>query len=173
MREMTGRLAAKSVAALSEIRIHLLYLYSLAALRHTQTELYSRLLTTSNFSDGMGKELKQIMRKRCVDTYLSRQPGFSGFSGHSSAATIHEVELHDTFRHYVDLAQQDLAHTRDSVYNANSNEKFKWVSMPLADEMPNPFVPGKRYTASIANYSSLVKYSGQLIATDVNEKSRS
>jgi len=140
--------------------IHLVYMFTLAAMVHFEPELFDKMLSREITAE-KATELLQIRRMNGQVLHSFQVP-VEGNTFHTNWRT-RGVPLAQVFRKYGEWAERDLKNLREASHKVNSVYDYPDSLMhSIASEMPQSFFPDRAYTPSIAAYAKLIRTAGQI-----------
>jgi hypothetical protein len=140
--------------------LHLVYMFTLAAIVHFEPELFDKLASRELTAE-KATELLQSRRMN-GKVLLSFQVPAEGDTFHSTWRTKN-AGLGEVFCKYAGWAARDLKDLRDAAHKVNSVYDYPSLLVhSVASEMPQSHFPDRAYTPSIAAYANLIRTAGQM-----------
>lgn len=140
--------------------LHLLYMFTLAAMVHFEPELFDGMTSGEIAADKAIESLQsRRMNKKVLHSFQVPADG----SMFRNGWTTKGVELAQVFGRYAGWAARDLKDLRDAAHQVNSVYDYPdSLIHSIASEMPQSFFPDRAYTPSIAAYAKLIRTAGQI-----------
>lgn len=139
--------------------LHLIYMFTLAALVHFEPEIFDRMA----LGELTAAKVTELLQGRRMNgsVQLSFQIPVDGNTFRSNWRT-RNVKLSEVFCKYAEWAERDLKDLREASLKVNSVYDYpNSLIHSVASEMPQSHFPDRVYTPSIAAYAKLIRTAGQ------------
>lgn len=156
--------AEAACAGIPEHRaVHILFLFSLAALLHVDAEGFDNIASRNVAPTEFLAAFQRRIPKGSAHAFTVVIHNDRSFHAEKQ---IREVNLVQLLQEYFRLADKDLKEIHKEFYGGNSREYPNSIRQTIADEMPSSYRPGDQYPTSISKYAALVRAAGQVVEVD-------